>query len=104
MATYRLTSPAAQDVADILDYVASSSGESRADSVASRMHTRFQRLAIYPQSGQSRPEFGPGIRSVAVQSWMVYYRASNQDDQVEIIRVLHAARDQMAAMAAPQGD
>ncbi len=104
LARYRLTIPAAQDIADILDYVASTSGEDRAADVAGTLHSGFERLATYPHSGRNRPEFGPGIRSTALQSWMIYYRPASGTAQVDILRILHAARDQMAALAEADDD
>jgi len=41
--------------------------------------------------GRERPELSPGIRSFVVMSWVVFYRP--QSDAMEIIRVLHGARD-----------
>jgi plasmid stabilization system protein ParE len=48
--------------------------------------------------GRARPEFGIGVRSVAVANYVIYYRQEGND--VLIARVLHGRRDQMAAWSA----
>ena len=55
---------------------------------------RFDLLAEQPGMGRARPEFGPGVRSFAVENFVIYYR---QEDDVLIARILHGRRDQMAA-------
>lgn len=44
--------------------------------------------------GRLRPEFGSGVRSISVESHVIYYR---HDGEVQIARVLHGRRDQAAA-------
>jgi len=41
--------------------------------------------------GRERPDLKPNIRSFGVMSWIIFYRVD--DDFVEIVRVLHSARD-----------
>ena len=48
-------------------------------------------LARLPRLGRRREELAPGLRSFAVGSYVVFYRAMRGG--VEIIRVLHGARD-----------
>lgn len=48
-------------------------------------------LARLPRMGRRREELAPGLRSFAVGSYVVFYRAMRGG--VEIIRVLHGARD-----------
>jgi len=44
--------------------------------------------------GRNRPEFGEGVRSFVVESYVIYYR---HDANILIARVLHGRRDQAAA-------
>lgn len=44
--------------------------------------------------GRTRPELGEAVRSVVVESYVIYYR---HDQDVLIARVLHGRRDQAAA-------
>jgi toxin ParE1/3/4 len=43
------------------------------------------------QVGTRAPDLKPNIRSFVVMSWIIFYRVD--DDFVEIVRVLHSARD-----------
>jgi len=43
----------------------------------------------------ARPEFGVGVRSFAVENYVIYYR--QEGDDVLIARILHGRRDQIAA-------
>ena len=44
--------------------------------------------------GRSRPEFGVGVRSFVVESYVISYQ---HDEEILIARVLHGHRDQAAA-------
>jgi plasmid stabilization system protein ParE len=44
--------------------------------------------------GRNRPEFGEGIRSFVVESYVIYYHHAAD---ILIARVLHGRRDQAAA-------
>ena len=48
-------------------------------------------LAENPLLGRGRPEFGRDIRSFPAGNCAIFYRPT--DDGVEIIRVIHGARD-----------
>ena len=55
---------------------------------------RFNLLAEQPGMGRVRPEFGPGVRSFAVENYVIYYR---QEGEILIARILHGRRDQITA-------
>jgi plasmid stabilization system protein ParE len=44
--------------------------------------------------GRARVEFGAGVRSFVVESYVIYYRG---DRELLVSRVLHGRRDQAAA-------
>ncbi len=48
--------------------------------------------------GRLRPEFGEGVRSFAVDSYVIYYR---HEGALLVGRVLHGRRDQSAAWTEP---
>ncbi|MCS3729201.1 type II toxin-antitoxin system RelE/ParE family toxin [Bradyrhizobium betae] len=62
-----------------------------ADRLLDRIGNTFQMIAENPQAGRHRPELGMGIRSFAVGHYVVFYEAF--PNGVEIVRVLHGARD-----------
>jgi toxin ParE1/3/4 len=86
----RRTAKARADLLEIWLYLAERS-PAAADRVLDATERLFRLIALHPLMGRERPELSPGIRSFVVMSWVVFYRP--QPDAIEIIRVLHGARD-----------
>src|SRR5215472_13905833 len=85
-------SPEAQtDLSDIWDYYASVAGRDRADAVIRGINNASRLIEDHPFSGRARDEIRPGLRSVAVRPYILFYRTRN--DLVEIVRILHGRRD-----------
>jgi len=83
--------PRAQsDLAEIWDYIADDS-EPAADEFIDTLDQKFQVLAARPLAGRVRDELAEGIRSFPVGRYIIFYRPQAQG--VEIVRVLHGARD-----------
>jgi toxin ParE1/3/4 len=91
---YRLSPLAERDLDEIWSYVAEA--PTTADRLVDDIIHRFDLLAEQPGMGRARPEFGIGVRSFAVENYVIYYRQEDDDD-VLIARVLHGRRDQIAA-------
>jgi toxin ParE1/3/4 len=91
---YRLSSSAERDLDEIWSYVAEEASPTAADRLIDAIIDRFDLLAERPGIGRARPELGPGVRSFAVENYVIYYR---QEGDVLIARVLHGRRDQIAA-------
>jgi toxin ParE1/3/4 len=91
---YRLSALAERDLEEIWSYVAEDASPATADRLIDAIIDRFELLAEQPRMGRLRPEFGPGVRSFAVENHVIYYR---DDGEVLIARVLHGRRDQAAA-------
>ena len=51
----------------------------------------YRALADMPRMGRLRADIAPGLRSVPVGSYILFYR--EVDDGVQIVRVIHGARD-----------
>jgi len=79
---------------EIWSYVAEDASPTTADRLIDAIFDRFELLVDQPRMGRNRPEFGEGVRSFAVESYVIYYR---RDEDVLIARVLHGRRDQAAA-------
>lgn len=62
-----------------------------ADNLLDDIDSSCQLLAMQPQAGRLRPELVSGLRSFPVGRYVVFYRP--QDDGIEVVRVLHSARD-----------
>ena len=91
---YRLSAIAEEDLDEIWSYVAEEASPTTADRHIDDIIDRFHLLAEQPGMGRARPEFGPGVRSFAVENYVIYYR--HEGDDVLIARILHGRRDQIA--------
>lgn len=84
------TPRAALDVIEILERM-----ERRSSSAARRLEQslrqRFELLGKVPGMGRSRDDLHPGMKSVVVDRYVIFFRVT--DVAVEILRVLHGARD-----------
>lgn len=87
-----IISPSAEaDLAEIWEYIARDS-PLNADGLIHRIYQTCQdTLASNPTIGRTREELSPGLRSLVVQDYVMFYRPI--EDGVEIIRVIHGRRD-----------
>lgn len=81
---------ALEDLAEIWTYIADDSPD-RADTFADMVESKFQTLARHPSIGRHRPELGANLRSFVIGHYVIFY--SPVSDGIEIVRVLHGARD-----------
>ena len=91
---YRLSALAEEDLDEIWSYVAEDASPTTADRLIDAIFDRFELLVEQPRMGRNRPEFGEGVRSFVVESYVIYYR--QEGDDVLIARILHGRRDQIA--------
>ncbi len=88
----RYATLARQDLARIWRDCAERSGIDLAEVLIDRIHDTLRKtLAIFPNAGRSRREFGADIRSFPIVPYVAFCRAD--DRGVEILRVLHGHRD-----------
>jgi toxin ParE1/3/4 len=90
MMRLRLTAAAKRDLDDIWLYIARDS-EDAANRYIDEIVTRFAVLRSAPEMGRARNELKPGLRSHAVENYVIYYRQNR--NTVSIMRVVHGARD-----------
>jgi toxin ParE1/3/4 len=91
--SYRLSHLAEQDLEEIWSYVAEDASPTTADRLIDAIFDQFELLVEQPRMGHNRPEFGEGVRSFVVESYVIYYR---HERDILIARVLHGRRDQAA--------
>ncbi|MFZ4575557.1 MAG: type II toxin-antitoxin system RelE/ParE family toxin [Phycisphaerales bacterium] len=97
MSGYVITPAADADLEEIWQYVALNSGEARADFVEDELHAAMQRLAEMPGIGHLRIDLADeALRFFSVQRFLIVYRPEFRP--VQIIRVLHGARDVQAIL------
>jgi toxin ParE1/3/4 len=88
---------AEQDLFDIWAYLAAEASARTAEKYLRDIDRACQRIRIRPLSGRSRNEVMPGLRSVLVPPYVVFYRVT--DFTVGIVRVVHGRRDLDALFA-----
>jgi toxin ParE1/3/4 len=81
---------AKNDLAEIWDFIAEES-QARADSFLARLDQSFYGLAGNPHIGRARNELSSCLRSFPFGRYVIFYLAL--PDGIEIVRVLHGARD-----------
>ena len=65
-----------------------------------RLDTQFQLLTTQPMMGRVRYELTAGMRSVPFGRYVIFYALI--DDEIDIVRVLHSARDVDSAFDGPE--
>lgn len=86
-----LFAPAAEaDLEMIHDYIAADNAAAAA-ALVTRLKDLAARLADAPGMGRACPELLPNLRSFPLGSYLLFYRRT--DNGIEVVRVLHGARD-----------
>jgi toxin ParE1/3/4 len=78
------------DILEIWDYIADES-LAAADRWLDHLDEQFRLLATQPMMGRARDELAPRVRSFPVGRYVVFYVPL--DDGIDVVRVLHGARD-----------
>lgn len=81
---------AAADIGEIWDYIADDS-VAQADAWVARLDRKLLLLATQPLIGRVRDELAPGLRSIALGRYVIFYMPLG--DGIDLVRVLHATRD-----------
>ena len=90
MSGFRVSRKAVADLDEIWRFIARDSVE-RADRFTDHLASKYSLLAEFPLIGQNRDDLAPGVRSLPVGNYLIFYRATSKP--IEIVRVLHGARD-----------
>ena len=86
-----ITSQATSDLAHIRHHINKDNPDA-ATKLISQLHTLFEKLALFPQLGHAQPELEiDTLRSLSISSYVIFYIP--QENHVEIIRILHEARN-----------
>ena len=78
------------DILEIWDYIADDS-LAAADRWVDHLDEQFRVLATQPMMGRARDELARGVRSFPLGRYVVFYVPL--DDGIDVVRVLHGARD-----------
>ena len=91
---------AKRDLDDIWTYVAREDSAA-GDRLIDRIYAVSRRLADFPESGPARPDIAAGVRSMMAGRYLLLYRVGR--DAVDVVRVVHGARDILAALEEDDG-
>ena len=86
---YRLRRRAEEDIIEILDYIAIANPKA-AVTFYEKISRLFDLLAQFPEMGRERTELLSGIRSMPLGNYVIFFAIK---EELEIVRVLHGARD-----------
>jgi toxin ParE1/3/4 len=90
MARLRFSGRAELDLIEIGDFIALDSASNAGRFVAG-LEEYCRVLEAHPLLGRAREELLPGLRSLPYRRYVIFYRVTADD--IEIVRVLHSARD-----------
>ena len=62
-----------------------------ADHFVQRIYAAEDLLADFPEIGEARPEFAPGLRKWTVGPYLMFYRVTPAG--IDIVRIVHGAQD-----------
>ena len=90
MKRFHYLAAADADLDNITEYFSSHSPAAGA-MFFNEFESRCRMTSAFPKTGRPREEYGPGIRSFVVGSYVAFFRPFA--DGILILRVLHGSRD-----------
>jgi toxin ParE1/3/4 len=90
---YRISRAARADLDQIWDYISANDAKAATQFIG-RITDKFLMLANQPLIGEARSELARNVRDFPVGNYVIYYRTVESESvTVEIVRILHGARD-----------
>lgn len=83
---------ALDDLADIWDYIATDN-PAAAEKLVGDLLKRFEHTAEFPMIGRVADEIAPGHRVLTHSRYLLIYCIYKDKQTVELVRVVHGARD-----------
>jgi toxin ParE1/3/4 len=90
--TLRKSDQAVDDLTGIWDYIAGDNPVA-AEKLVRDLLTLFDKTAGYPQLGRAVDDIGEGVRILTRGNYLLIYRLIESETTVELVRVIHGARD-----------
>jgi|SRR5689334_1297453 len=97
MSRCTFTHPAKLDLREIAEYIRRDNSDAATRVVQRLRDVCKEMLAKRPGAGTMREDLSPGLRCFSAENYVIYFRGR---DPVQIVRVLHGARDVTPAMFA----
>jgi len=92
----KVTATAQRDLLEIWSFIEPDNANA-ADKLLTTITKQLDKLLRFPELGRQRNELVRHLRSVAVKNYVIFYQLT--DKYVEIVRVLHGARDMKRVLA-----
>ncbi|HKM79733.1 MAG TPA: type II toxin-antitoxin system RelE/ParE family toxin [Candidatus Acidoferrum sp.] len=93
MPSLELSPLALEDLLQIQEYIALDDPDA-AEQVIEQFFSAFEHLAQWPRSGHIRTDLTPrNVLFWPVGSYLIVYQRNEEKPEVQIVAVLHAARD-----------
>jgi toxin ParE1/3/4 len=92
-----LSAQALADIAEIRSYLRREAGPAVSTRVLARIRKTLASIERSPTSGAPRPEFGESARLHVSGAYVIYVQV--RADRVDVLRILHAARDRGSIMS-----
>ncbi|MEQ1762601.1 MAG: type II toxin-antitoxin system RelE/ParE family toxin [Pyrinomonadaceae bacterium] len=87
---YTLAPSARRDLNEIWDYIAQDNVDA-ADRVLEQFAEKFDLLAVHKLIGRQEDRYGRGIRVLPHNAYLIFYLSDRE--AIEVVRVIHSARD-----------
>jgi toxin ParE1/3/4 len=91
--SYKISVKASEDIEDIWLYTFENWSLEQADRYVNLILDEIEYLAVNPTSGKDFNHIRQNYRCSKVKSHLIFYRLSNTQSDIEIIRVLHQRMD-----------
>jgi toxin ParE1/3/4 len=88
---YVITTPANQDLEEILREIADRVGFDNADRFLRQFNDKLKKIVAFPNLGKPRREWGENYRSLILTNYLIIYRVT--DELVEVLRIVSGYRD-----------
>ncbi len=88
---YVITTPANQDLEEVLREIADCSSFDNADRFLKQFNDKLKNIVAFPNLGKPRREWGENHRSLILNNYLIVYRIT--DELVEVLRVVNGYRD-----------
>jgi plasmid stabilization system protein ParE len=89
------------DAQDIFNYLEEHASNPIALRYAIDFDAAIDRIVDRPLAGSPRRQYGPDVRAVIIDPYLIFYATPPAGDEVMVLRILHGSRDINRAMLRP---
>jgi len=90
---YQISVKASEDIENIWLYTATTWSVEQADKYYNLIFDNIEHIARYPLLGKEYKHVLPNYRCLQVESHLIFYKYKENQDFIEIIRILHQSMD-----------